>query len=45
MGEISQLHQRLAASRRFRACALLPLHSGVSPQEQRLALRPPPPGE
>lgn len=44
MGEISQLASRLTASRRFRCCAVLPLHSGVSPQEQRAALRPAPDG-
>ena len=48
MGEIRSLHERLAASARFRAPAaaqwLIPLHSASSPAEQRQAFRRPPPG-
>jgi ATP-dependent RNA helicase DHX29 len=43
MAEINQLHGRLAAARRFAAGAswLIPLHSTVSPADQR-RVRPPP---
>lgn len=44
MGEINQLLTRLAASRRMRGAWLLPLHSAVSPAEQRAAFKVPPPG-
>ncbi|GAB4817860.1 hypothetical protein N2152v2_004906 [Parachlorella kessleri] len=46
MGEITALHERLAGSRRFRGNAhwLVPLHSTVSPGEQRQAFKRPPAG-
>ncbi|PRW58696.1 helicase domain-containing [Chlorella sorokiniana] len=46
MGEIQELQERLLGSRRFRANAqwVVPLHSTVSPSEQRQAFRVPPRG-
>ena len=35
MAEISNLHRRLEASRRFAKCWLVPLHSTVAPSDQR----------
>jgi len=42
MGEISNLHRRLEASRRFAGCWLVPLHSTVAPSDQRKAFKRPP---
>lgn len=46
MGEITSLLERLTAQRGFREgrCWVLPLHSSVSPQEQRKAFDVPPAG-
>ena len=46
MGEISRLQERLVGSSRFRPAThwVLPLHSSVSPAEQRQAFVRPPPG-
>lgn len=43
IGEISRLHERLSAQRRYnqRAHLLLPLHSAATPVEQRAALAVP----
>lgn len=48
MGEISSVYERLAGSFRFRGEAaswVLPLHSTVSPEDQRRAFAKPPPGQ
>jgi len=48
MGEISALYERLVGSFRFRGEAgswVLPLHSSVSPEEQRRAFDKPPAGQ
>lgn len=42
MAEISNLHRRLEASRRFAGCWLVPLHSTVAPSDQRKAFKRPP---
>ncbi len=42
MAEISNLHRRLEASRRFSGCWLVPLHSTVAPSDQRKAFKRPP---
>lgn len=46
MGEISSLYDRLTATKAFRDGKqwVLPLHSSVSPAEQRRAFQRPPPG-
>jgi ATP-dependent RNA helicase DHX29 len=44
MGEIASLLRRLQASRRFATCWTIPLHSSVSPADQRKAFRHPPQG-
>jgi len=46
MGEISQLLSRLSSTRRFSKGGywILPLHSSVSPADQRQAFRVPPKG-
>jgi len=46
MSEITQLHERLSGARAARSGRhmLVPLHSSVSPQEQRRAFASPPPG-
>eukprot|EP00873_Tetraselmis_striata_P037555 jgi/Tetstr1/457819/TSEL_044364.t1 len=48
MGEISGMYERLSASHRFgsqRGAWVLPLHSTVSPEDQRKAFQQPPPAE